>query len=238
MPTTLSLASVGYSSLRGIILVLFCCETWAGNPEGLAAVARCDYPTACREFSDAASRGDSNALLNLGLISDNCGEPQLGDERICKAAKANNAAAKFLVTLAAAWAAPIRGCEEKSLRNNLEELKQFEQLAMAAAETGDPLAMSLAGRSFERSSNPPDLFHAYVWYEMAFRRTHDRDTGLRLNEKDHARMDRDRVASKLNAQELERSTRLAEEMDRKIPPSRVLQGPPSCQRDMPNVPRK
>jgi TPR repeat protein len=124
---------------------------------------------------------------------------------MCEAADGGNTAAKLLILMWRLYGSSVCG------QPPTNDSKGVEQLALAAAEQGDPFAMEIAGNIYESPSAKMDTVRAYAWYTVAARRA-GRPKSDALGQ----------LEAKLSAEELSQGKDLAEELDRKTPRAQKL----------------
>jgi probable HAF family extracellular repeat protein len=182
-------------------------EASAANEQGLKAFEHGDYATAASEFSEAASAGDSNAMVNLSLIYDShCGvEPSgwEGQDFFDRAIKAGNPIAKFLSMENGLWG-----------NGPAPTIEEARTLTKAAAYEGYPLAMLQIG--FSRLFSPNDAAQSYAWFGMFLRRA------LPSPARDEGQQRFTQLARKLSPDQIARGKELLDQLDQQVPQSKII----------------
>ena len=179
----------------------------------MAAAEKGDYARAYQEFSELADKGDTDALVNMSILTDeSCGlnkPPDLPSELICKAVAANNVHARFLAALGSMFAAPV--CPKWTFAQN-----DFLAVTLASAAQGYVSAMLWSAKIYE-NGHAPDSVRAYAWYTVASKRGES-----------EAQQEADRVAKRLSIDERARAKGLAETLDHDTPSARLLSEREPC----------
>lgn len=157
-------ARVGTSAWFALITALLCCNpSLAGLNEGLAALAKADYPTAVKELRPLAERGDAEAQYRIGLMFEfGRGYPIDKAQGIAwfrKAAAQNHTAAlqELGVIYATGDGVPKDDAQAVSWFRKAAELgnptAQFNLGLMIAKGTGAPKDDALAVSWFRKAAN-------------------------------------------------------------------------------------
>ena len=172
--------------------------------EGVSALRKRDYSAALTKFTNAAKKGDGDALFFIGMLYDRgCGvhrDPEEAQHLWERGAAAHSAAAKFWLALAMAFG---NGPADK-----------IDELEREAAEGGYPRAMDA------KSQQPSaDGVESLAWKRVAMRRW-EKALGGRVgreewwSEKEQAL---EQTQAKLSEGQLRTANQLADDLDRRIP---------------------
>jgi TPR repeat protein len=199
-----------------LVTVYICAaNAWAGYSEAVAAATKADYAGAYQQFSQLADKGDTDALVNMAILTgESCGlnkPPALGNDLICKAAGADNVHARFFAALSAMFAAPV--CPTLKFTEN-----EFPALTLASATRGNVAAMLWSGKIYE-NGRQRDPIRAYAWYTLAIERGAP-----------EAQEEVDNLAPRLSADDRARAKELAAKLDIDAPTSKLLFEPCRSQR--------
>jgi TPR repeat protein len=182
-------------------------SVWAAYPDALAAAERGDYAGAYQQFSELAEKGNTDALVNMWLLTEeSCGlkkSPALADELICKAVSAGNVHARAWAALSNMFAAPL--CPTWTFNQG-----EFPAITLASAMRGNVAAMLWSGKIYENGGTP-DPVSAYAWYTLASKRGAS-----------EAQEDADSIAKRLSVDDRVRAQELAEKLDRDTEKAQVL----------------
>jgi len=179
--------------------------------DGLLAMSRGDFATGLRLLRPLAEKGDADLQAMFGAFyRDGIGVPRDYAEAarwFAKAAERGNAKAQN--DLGAMY---VKG--QGVPQDHAEAARWFQR----AAEQGHAMAQINLGRAYDVGAGVPrDYVQSYMWFDLAASRSAS-DT----KQRDEAFANRDRVASKMTADQLSEARRLVGEWK---PKSNPLSGP-------------
>ncbi len=196
------------------------------NAAGLAAYSRADYAAAAHEFSDAAKRGDSDAMLNLSMMYTHlCSitpEGWEGEGWFDRAVAAGNPVAKFISSQDVLLSGEGQPAESAG---------ELAEINRSAANHGFPAAMLMLASQYERVP-PIDRVQADAWLTLALGRA-----GKIKNPyiEDSLTRQRTRLEVRLSGEQLQQAKELADKLNREIPPTGIVDieqcSPPNVIRD-------
>ena len=178
-----------------IVALVFANTVWSGDYEdGLAAYARKDYATAVTKFRSAAQQGVAEAQTNLGFMYSN---GQGVGQDYTEAVRWYQLAAQQGI----AEAQYNLGVMYDNGRGVAQDYKEAVRWYQLAAKQGNPNAQHNLGGMYSNGQGIiQDFVRAHMWYNIA---AVDGDKDSVKN--------RDIVARKMTAQQIEQAQRMARE---------------------------
>jgi len=170
--------------------------------DGLAAANRGDFAAAFQIWRSLAEQGDPAAQFNLGLLYEN-GQGVAQDDVLA-----------FRWFFAAAEAGDVEAQDEVGLmyevgRGVLQDDDRALAWRLKAASRGLAAAQTHLGELYERGAGRlPDMVEAYAWYDVAA----SHNPSASEDEREAAAQDRDALAWKMTASQIEQARRRAREL--------------------------
>ena len=175
-------------------LASFATEVRADYLDGLAAMVKGDYKTACAEFGALADQGDAKAQIKIGEMHF---RGQCGPQNDTEAAKWYQKAAEQGSSEAQVYLGVVYSKGKGVPQSDAEAVSWFRK----AAEQGNVLGQRLLGGMYAAGRGvAQDYMQAYMWLSLAFEKGNAEAAG-----------DRARFSGKMTTEQVTEAKRLAAE---------------------------